>query len=139
MTRVTKTLRTATKEALTDAGKVAKKELETQGKRRTGGDLRFSGMGGARLGVQLRQADAALTVSPRGPWGMLEPGAKAHVIKSQRTMPIGGGMFRFGPFLKHPGTPDTRAWTTGRDETYERLGREVPEQIGDEVERSFSG
>jgi hypothetical protein len=136
MTRLTKTLRTATKEAMTDAGKVAKQELEAQGKRRTG-DLRFSNMGGARLAVRLRPTDADLTVSPRGPWGMLEPGAKPHAITSKRPMRIGNTV-RWGPF-KHPGTPNTRAWSTGRDETFERLGREVPKQIGDKVEGVFNG
>lgn len=137
MANLSKALDASVKAALKDAGKTAKDELEAQGRRRTG-DLRFSNMRGAKIGVRTRVSSDEVTVSPSGPWGILEPGAKGHQIGTKgRPLKINGKVVR-GP-VKHPGTRDTRAWSIGQDETFRVVGEQFPKQVGDDVEEAFGG
>lgn len=139
MARASKALTSAVRASMVEAGKVARKEVEGQGRRHTGGDLKFSNMGGARIGVKLRQLDDGILVSAKGPWGMLQPGARPHSIAVKRAKALKiGGDFRRGP-VRHPGTPNTRAWDRGREATFDKLGVEVIKRVGDEVEGAFGG
>jgi hypothetical protein len=140
MTRMSRAVNTAIRSAMKESGATAKKEMESGGKRHTGGDLRFSNMGGARLGVRVRQGDNDVTVSSSGPWGILQPGAGAHSIRSKRRSGVLriGGELRRGPF-KHPGTANTRAWDRGQDATFERLEIDVPKLVETEVAGAFNG
>ena len=124
MTRVTNTLRTATKAAMADAGKVAKVELTATSRIVPGADARFRNMRrynhGGKLAVKAKAFPGGVTIIPRGPWMLAEVGARPH-----------GG---------HPGTRSTqgrKAWTQGREATYRRLELDVPEQIADAVEGAF--
>ncbi len=138
MGRASRALRQATKLALADAVKVARKELEGVGRRYTGGDLRFSNMGGARIGVRSKPIDNGVLVMAKGPWGMLQPGAKPHTITARKgkALKLGGDYRRS---VRHPGTPNTQAWDRGRDATFDKLGVVVLKRIGDEVEEAFGG
>ena len=99
---------------------MAKTELDSMSPGPTGGDRRFSNMAGynhgGRLAVKLRPKPGEVWVTPRGPWKLAETGAAPHRVN-------------------HPGTRQgTRAWTRGQAVVFDRLGREVPDQIGDAVE-----
>jgi hypothetical protein len=140
MRRAQKALTDSTKKALREAGNTAKKTLTESG-RRQAPSLRFRNMRGAKLGVRTKVTVTEVTVTPSGPWGILEPGAKAHKIASKRrggAMQVAPGVWRRGPF-RHPGTRNTRAWSTGQDATFDQLGKDVPKTIGDAVEDAFSG
>lgn len=137
MARTSKALKAAVKAGMADSGKIARREVEGFGKRYTGGDLRFSNMGGARLGVRMTGVEDGLLVSAKGPWGMLQPGAKAHTIGTTgKSMSIGGGLFRRGPF-NHPGTPNTRAWDMGREATFDTIESSLLNKIASDVEGAF--
>jgi hypothetical protein len=137
MQRATRALHDSTISAMRDAANVAKDRLESSGRNRVP-SLHFRNMRGASIGVQATATDTTVTVTPQGPWGILEPGARPHSINSTRAMPIGRGQWRRGPF-RHPGTPNTEAWTSGQDATLEQVGTEIPQKIGDAVEGAFSG
>lgn len=137
MAAVARAVQSSTKEALRDAGKTAKTELETSMRRQVG-SLRLRNMRGAKLGVRTRVTADAVTVSPSGPVGILEPGAAPHTIGVKgRPLKINGRVIR-GP-VKHPGTRDTRAWSIGQDATFEAVGRDLPKTVGDAVEGAFGG
>lgn len=136
-----KALTASTKKGLGEVGKAAKKELEASGRTRVR-SLRFRNMKGARLGVRYKVGAAEVSVSPTGPWGILEPGAKAHTIVAKKgrrsnAMRVNGG-WRRGPF-RHPGTSDTRAWTTGQEATFDAAEKILTDTIGDAVEGAFGG
>lgn len=100
--------------------------------------VRFRNLNGPATGARADVSDDEVTVSPTGPVGILEPGARPHLINSKRAMPLGGGIVRRGP-IKHPGTKDTHKWTDAMDKTFDQVGRELPDTVGDAVESAFSG
>jgi hypothetical protein len=118
MARTSRALRASVKVSMTAAGKVAKREVESSGRPFTGGDLKFSNMGGARISVRPKVVESGVLVSPKGPWGLLQPGRRP------------------GPG-KHPGTRNTFAWDKGRGATFEAVESELPRKIGSDVERAF--
>lgn len=115
------------KTALREAGTVAK-PIMMAGGRSVLPSMRFRNMRGATLSVRTRVTDEALVVSPVGPWGILEPGARPH----------SGDAWHRGR-RPHPGTRDTSAWSTGQAKTYAALGQDIPDTIGDAVEDAFNG
>lgn len=128
---------TGTRRALVEIGDAARREMEqAAGRVVPGGRLRNHG--GSRFSVTVTAGDDELEVIPRGPWGILEPGARVHLINAGRPMPAGPGRFRWGPF-RHPGTPDTGAWSAGYDQTAAEADRIFPEIVGDEVASAFDG
>jgi hypothetical protein len=134
---MSRALVTSKKAALRDVGKLAKKELETAGRSRVP-SLKFRNMGGAKLGVKTKVTADEVTVSPSGPWGILEPGAKRHTIgRKGRRIRVGDG-WRYGP-VKHPGTRDTKAWTRGQDATFEKVEKTMTDVVGEAVEEAFGG
>lgn len=119
-------LRAVTKEVMVEAGKIAREELILASKPPTGGDGKFSR--GGKLGVVVRQSPGLVTVAPRGLWGVAEGGARAHAG------------FAWGHPFSHPGTSQgTLAWSRGREATFDRLGIEVVDRVGDAVEAAFVG
>lgn len=131
MDRAARALKQATKESLSDAGTVAKGELTARAGEVPGGDRRFSRMRrynhGGLLNVRTKIIGPTdLLVSPRGPWKLAETGADPHRLGRR------GGW--------HPGTSQgRRSWTRGQADVYDKLGRQVPEHIGDAVEEAFRG
>ena len=120
-------LRASTKDALMEAGKVAKVELLATATLVPGPDRRFSRGGAAgKLDVKLRVVPGVVFVIPRGLWGVAEEGAGAHLA------------YAWGHAFQHPGTSQGRlAWSRGREAAFDRLGIEVPERIGADVETAF--
>lgn len=129
MSAAQRSLDRAVREVLDGAGKVARQELEKAGgMSATGPDRRFSRWDRAgRLRVKLKKIAGGLLVIPVGPWGVAERGRAPGRMKAWGR---GNAM--------HPGTNQGRkSWSKGRDATFARLGREIPDEIGDKVERGF--
>lgn len=128
-------VKSSTKPALTKVGKMAEQQIKAAAP-----TLRFRNHGGARLTVRTAVSGDELTVDPVGPWGILEPGAKRHIIRARRgrAMPLGRGIFRHGPF-RHPGTRNTRAWSKGQEATFDKAEDIMSDVIGDAVEGAFGG
>jgi hypothetical protein len=127
LVRTAKAIGKATKDAMKDAADVAKAELKVTSTIVPGGDARFSNMRGynhgGKLAVKSKPYDGGVTIIPRGPWKLAESG-------------------RDPGRRNHPGTRSSqgrKSWTKGQEATFQRLGREVPEHIGDEAERAFGG
>lgn len=112
------------------AAKVARDCMDDQARSAAGTDQRFSNFGRAgKLMTKARYDDQGVTIVPVGPWGIPEKGAGAH------EMPAWGR-----GSASHPGTVSKqakRSWSKGRDATFEKLGREVPKLIEDEVVEAF--
>lgn len=122
--------------ALAEAGKTAKVELERAASGVVGGDLRPGRL--QRLTVRQRVNGDTLTVSPRGPWGLFQPGAVPHVIRPRRRRALvwSGGA---AAAVRHPGTPNRRVWDKGQTATERVVFPVIADEIGGRVEEGFSG
>jgi hypothetical protein len=137
MRNLDKALTTATKAALREAGNTAKDELNKSGRRQLPG-LRLRNMRGAKLGIKTRVTEDNVSVSPSGPWGILEPGADPHSIGSSgQRLRIGNRVVR-GP-VRHPGTRNTNAWSNGQEATFRAVSEDFPRSVGDALEEAFDG
>lgn len=137
MTAAAAAVASGTKRALREIGDRSVTEFESAASRAVRGG-RLRNHGGIRLSADARGSGDSVDVTPRGPWGILEPGARPHPIASGRPMRIGPRQFRRGPF-RHPGTPDTGAWTAGYDATAQVAAEVFDRTVGGEVESAFGG
>lgn len=121
MASASRAVRAGIRDALTDAAKVARAELDATATLVPGPDRQFSGFKTAgKLRLKVRRFADAVVVVPVGPWGLAERGRKpsAHDKGTQATQ-------------------GKRAWTRGRDAALARLGRTIPATIGDTVAKEF--
>jgi len=130
LTLASRAIQTGTKAALAEAGRTAREEIEPNAIPVAGGDARFSRSRKPKLRVRVRvDRDGGARVSPVGVWDLAETGAVPHAMKAW-----GRGSAR------HPGTEakqGRRAWSRGRDKTFERAMRQVPEDITRAVEEAW--
>jgi hypothetical protein len=70
---------------------------------------------------------AEVELTSRGPWTIVDEGAKAHEITTRRRgMPTSHGIFAR---VDHPGTRGIHAWDDGTRELERRLDNEVPATV----------
>lgn len=120
---VTAAIRKGTREALRDAGAVARAEHDARASEAPGPDKRFSRSKKptpkAPLRIKVRvDRDGGVRISPQGPWGL---GAEGDVE-------VPG---------KHPGIKGKRSWSKGKAATAARLDRSVPQTIDQQVTEAF--
>lgn len=127
MGAASKALRSSTREALVEAGRLARTNATAAARLSAGADRRFSRWRAPALGARTRSEPGAVEVSPVGPWKVAEVGAAPHRAKAW-----GRGEFN------HPGTRASQGrqgWTRARDKTFDAL--DIEQRVGDAVEDGF--
>ena len=138
MRNLDRALRSSTRDALRDAGKTAKAELERV--RPTPGPVAAPAQHARRpsrrqgSGVRRRGGDLAVGSVGHPRTGRAGPHRSARRGNVWR---IGGRVVR-GP-VRHPGTRNTNAWTIGQEATFRAVETDFPKQVGDAVEGAFGG
>lgn len=128
MDAASKALKKASRDAIREAGKIARAELMKTAVVVPGPDRGFSRMGGRKLSVRFESAPGQVEVIPKGPWKIPETGAAPHRGKA------------WNHAFRHPGTAATqgrRSWSKGRDAAFDVIGVQVLDDIGEAVEQAF--
>lgn len=121
----------AIREVEKSVSRIAREEMEAAARTSAAGpDRAFSRFRRAgKLRVKFKRLPDGVLVVPVGPWGITEKGASPHPMKAW-----GRGR------VQHPGTRSKqgrRAWSKGRDATFRRLGRDIPDEVEEAVVRGF--
>ncbi len=137
---VARALTTARPDALTRASLTVKDALLAQGRADAGADLRLSNAGRAKLRVKFTvKGDQSIITPAGGPWGLLEHGARPHLITPRRRNRSGVLAFggRFARSVRHPGSPARRTWSTGRKQSERKAAETLRREFLDAARRGW--
>ena len=124
-----------------------------QARAAAGGDRRLRNARGAALTanflVEQGSTTSLLRIRPSGPWGIRDntdtsgPTA-AHTIAAKRAkrlkfMSRKTGKLVYAKSVWHPGSARGRFWGSARDDAFDRIRKQIPEEVKEAINSALSG